>query len=177
MGWFTKAIPERKWAEVSADLGLTLKKEATTWYSVFRKQSAVGKVLSSSTLTDSATHKVHLLQLQAVASAIQEGGYIADSTFFLELVYIVLTGRRPAELHSDLEANPFCTAGSAEASLLLWAQALVAEFPEHEQSAESVRELTGYGAFAVARATVATCMACGDKKRAEVIRNSFVGKA
>ena len=92
MGWFTKAIPERKWAEISADLGLTLKKEATTWYYVFRKQSTIGSALSSSTLTDSATHKVYLLQLQAVASAIQEGGYIADSTFFLELVYIVLTG-------------------------------------------------------------------------------------
>ena len=177
MGWFTKAIPERKWAEISADLGLTLKKEATTWYSVFRKQSTIGSALSSSTLTDSATHKVYLLQLQAVASAIQEGGYIADSTFFLELVYIVLTGRRPAELHTDLETNPFCTAASAEASLFLWAQTLVAGFPEQERSPELVRELTGYGAFAVARATVATCMACGDTKRAEMIRSTFVSKA
>ena len=179
MGWFSKAIPERKWAEVSASLGLTLKREAVSWYSVFRQQSAIGRTLSSDTLTDVASHNVHLLQIQAVSSAVREGGYIVDIaniTFFLELVYIILTARPPSQLHADIGSTPFCLAGEAEASLTLWAQSLVNEFPLRERDPQLLRELGGYGAFVVARATVATCMACGDKKRAETIRSSFVGK-
>ena len=178
MGWFSKAIPERKWAEVSATLGTMLKTEALSWYSVFRQQSAVGRTLSSDTLTDPATHNVHLLQLQAVSSTVQEGGYIADLadvTFFLELVYIVLTGRPPSQLYTDIETTPFCLGGNAKDSLALWAQSLVEDFPLHERDPQLVQELGSYGAFVVARASVATCVACGDRNRAEAIRSTFVG--
>lgn len=119
MSWFSKSIPQRKWLEVSTTLGRNLTREAESWFAVFRQQSPSGRKLSVEKLNDVAIHCVHLLQLQAVSSVVEEGGYISDSIFFLELGYTVLTGKAPNELHHDISGTPFCVAGSAEGSLAL----------------------------------------------------------
>ena len=175
MGWFSNSIPERKWPTVSSELTIALKKEAASWYAVFRRTSPLGQKLSMETLTEKATRYLHLLQLQAVASAIDEGGYVTDKIFFLELVYIGLTGNRPTELHSDIDRTSFCTAGSADGSLALWARAMLEEFPPQDRDPALTAQLQGYGAFAVARAMHSTCVVCGDTKRANTIRRTFVG--
>ena len=175
MGWFSNSIPERKWLTVSSELAIALKKEAASWYAVFRRTSPLGQKLSMETLSENATDYAYLLQLQAVASAIDEGGYVTEKQFFLELVYIVLTGKPPTELHRDIDRTSFCTAGSADASLTLWASAMLEQLPPQERDPALVAELRGYGAFIVARATFATCVACGDMKRANLARASFIG--
>lgn len=174
MGWFSNSIPERKWPAVSSDLAISLKKEAVSWFAVFLRLSPEGKNLSMETLNESAINYVHLLQLQAVASAIDEGGYVKDKQFFLELVYIVLTGKSPSEMHQDIDRTSFCTTGSADASLALWSSAMLEVFRPKERELALVSELRSYGAFIVARAIFATCVACGDMKRANLVRGSFI---
>lgn len=177
MGWFSKAIPERKWVEVSATLANKLKDERESWYSIFRRETAACKFgLPADGLNRAATHYVSLLQLQAVASSLQDNGYVKDIAFFLELVYGLLTGHHPAEFHNDLQATPFCLAGDAEASLALWGEAMANELSSGGEKAELKKELGRYGAFLVSRSMFAACLACGDKKGAEKIRNFFVGK-
>jgi hypothetical protein len=176
MGWFSKAIPERKWIEVSATLASNLKNERESWYSIFRREtSSRGFTLPPDGLSRTATHYISLLQLQAVASTVQDNGYVSDVTFFLELVYGLLTGNRPAEFHRNLEATPFCLAGDAAASLTLWGQSMASELSSDTDRSELIEELARYGAFLVSRTMFATCVACGDKKGAEKIRSFFVG--
>ena len=174
MGWFSNSIPERKWQDVTINLGFALKKEATSWYTVFRRISPVGQKVSTEALGGKATELCHLLQLKAVAGAIAEGGYVSDALFFLELVYIVLTSKKPAEMHQALEQTPFCLAGDAAESLSLWADAMAEQFEVKDRGAPLVAELRGYAAFIVARAMFATYTACGDTKRAKQIRATFV---
>lgn len=177
MGWFSKAIPERKWVEVSATLAKKLKDECESWYSIFRRETAACNfALPADGLNRAATHYVSLLQLQAVASTLQDNGYVKDVSFFLELVYGLLTGNRPTEFHNDLQATPFCLAGDAAASLALWGEAMANELSSGGERSELIKELARYGAFLVSRSMFATCLACGDKKGAEKIRNFFVGK-
>ena len=177
MGWFSKSIPERKWIGVSATLASQLKDERESWYSIFRRETAsFGFALPPDGLSRAATHNISLLQLQAVASTIQDNGYVSDTVFFLELVYVLLTGNRPAEFHNDLAATPFCLAGDAEASLALWGRAMASELSSDSDRSELTKELARYGAFLVSRSIFATCVACGDKKGAEKIRNFFVRK-
>lgn len=176
MGWFSKAIPERKWIEVSATLASNLKNERESWYSMFRREtSSRGFTLSPDGLSRTATHHISLLQLQAVASTLQDNGYVSDVTFFLELVYGLLTGNLPAEFHRALEATPFCLAGDAAASLTLWGQSLASELSSDTDRSDLTAQLVPYGAFLVSRAMFATCVACGDNKGAENVRSSFVG--
>jgi hypothetical protein len=177
MGWFSKTVPERNWVEVSAILASKLKDERQSWYSIFQRETAPhGFALSPEGLCGAASHDVTLLQLQAVAGTLQENGYVSDTTFFLELVFTLLTGKAPAEFHRDIAATPFCLAGDAGASLALWAQAMANELSSGKDTPKLTEELVGYGAFLVARSKFATCIACGDKKEAEKIRRFFIGE-
>jgi hypothetical protein len=176
MGWFSKKIPERNWTDVGSTLGRMLKTEGESWYSIFQRQTAPRDfALVSDRLSPAATHYVSLLQLQAVAATLKNNGYVSDATFFLELVYIMLTGNLPAQLHRDIEATPFCLAGDAIKSITLWAQSIAGELSSNKDDSTLIAELEGYGAFIVSRAQFATCLSCGDKKGAEKARNSFVG--
>ncbi len=175
MGWFSKVIPERKWLDVSATLARNLKNECESWYSIFRRAETTncGFTLPPDGLNRAATHYISLLQLQAVASTLQDNGYISDATFFLELVYGLLTGNRPAEFHRDLEATPFCLTGNAAASLNLWGQSMASELSSKKDESKLTEELIRHGALLAVQAKIATCEACGDRKGAEKIRNFF----
>ena len=112
MGWFSKAIPERKWGDVSTTLGLSLRKERDSWYSTVQHSSAsYGFLFVSDNISHTAIHCTSMLQLSAVAATLEENSYVSDLTFFLELVYIVLTENPPADLHRDIESSPFSRAG------------------------------------------------------------------
>ena len=117
-----------------------------------------------------AAQYVSLLQLSAVAATLQENGYVSDVTFFVELVYILLTGNQPAQFHRDIEATPFSLAGDAQSSLTLWAQSMASELSPGNDNRRLIEELKPYGAFIVAQAKIATCEACSDPKGAEKIR-------
>jgi hypothetical protein len=114
-----------------------------------------------------------MLQLSAVAATLQENGYVSDLTFFLELVYIILTENPPAKLHDDIEALPFARTGDAQRSLELWACVMASELSPKRDNARLIEELTSYGAHLVVQAKIATCEACGDQKGAETVRKFF----
>ena len=55
MGWFSKAIPERKWADASTALGLKLQVTGGSWYSTFQHGTAShGFVLAPNGISDTA---------------------------------------------------------------------------------------------------------------------------
>ncbi len=176
MGWSSKAVPERQWVEVSSILASKLKDESQSWYSIFQRETASqGLMLPPEGLNGTATHYVSLLQLQAVAGVIQENGYISDSRFFLEMVFILLTGKAPAEFHHGIAATPFCLTGDAGASLTIWAQTMATELSSGKADPRLTEALAPYGGFLVARSMSATCLACGDQKGADKIRGIFIG--
>ena len=171
MGWFSKTIPERKWTDVSAALFQKLKGTRDSWYPTFQRESqSHGFALASDGPSRVATHYVNLLQLSAVAATLQDNGYVSDPVFFLELVYIMMSGNQPAQLHRDIAATPFSLAGNAQESLTLWAQSMAGELSPSNGSQRLVDELKPYGAFIVAQAKIATCEACGDQNGAEKTR-------
>ena len=114
-----------------------------------------------------------MLQLSAVAATLEENSYVSDLTFFLELVYIVLTENPPADLHRDIESSPFSRAGGAQQSLILWARTMARELSSNHEDPKLIEELCRYGALLVIKAKFATCEACGDRKAAEKTRNFF----
>ena len=65
-------------------------------------------------ISDIAKHYISMLQLSAVAATLQENAYVSDATFFLQLVYIILTQNAPAEFHRDIESLPFARVGDAQ---------------------------------------------------------------
>ena len=116
-----------------------------------------------------------MMQLSAVAATLQENSYVSDITFFVELVYIVLTGSPPAGLHRDIEALPFARTGDANRSLILWAHSMASELSSDKDDPRLIEELNRYGMLLVVQAKIATCEACGDHKGVEKIRSFFVG--
>ena len=174
MGWFSKAIPERKWANASTALGLKLK--GGSWYSTFQHGTASHSfVLAPNGMSGTANHYICMMQLSAIAATLQENSYVSDVTFFLELVYIVLTGSPPAGLHRDIEALPFARTGDAQRSLVLWAHSMASELSSDKDDPRLIEELNRYGMLLVVQAKIETCEACGDHKGAEKIRSFFVG--
>lgn len=174
MGWFSKAISGRKLADAGAALGLELKVAVGSWYSTFQQGTeSHGIVLASNEISGTAKHYIGMLQLSAVAATLQESSYVSDAIFFLETVYIVLTGNLPAGLHRDIEALPFALAGDAQKSLSLWAHSMASELSSEKDDPKLIKELNRYGTLLVVQAKIATCEACGDRKGAEKIRNVF----
>jgi hypothetical protein len=174
MGWFSKSVPERKWVEASTALARKLQVTAGSWYSTFQHGTAShGFVLASNEISDTAKHYISMLQLSAVAATLQDNSYISDATFFLELVYIILTGGLPVGLHRDIEALPFARTGDAKSSLILWAHSMASELSSDKDNARLIEELSRYGALLVVQAQIATSEVCGDHKGAEKIRSFF----
>jgi len=174
MGWFSKAIPERKWANVSFALGRDLQALGTSWCSTFERGRAPHNfAFVSNGMSAAVQHYISMLQLSAVAATLQENGYVSDVSFFLELLYIILTNNPPADLHCDIETLPFARVGDAQRSLNLWAQSMASELSPDEDSSKLIEELGRYGALLVIRAKITTCEACGDHKGAEKIRKFF----
>ena len=174
MGWFRKGISGRKSADAGAALGLELKVAGGSWYSTFQQGTESHCiVLASNEISGTAKHCISMLQLSAVAATLQENSYISDAYFFLETVYIVLTGNLPAGLHRDIEALPFALAGDAQRSLSLWAHTMASELSYEKDDPRLIEELNRYGTLLVVQAKIATCVACGDRKGAEKMRNLF----
>ena len=139
-----------------------------------------GKGLTAATLTKAAKHYMDMLQLSSVASTITENGYVdigdTDYAFFLELVYVALTGSPAAQMHVDVQeyqfVNPrmFQTIGDPKDSLTTWAAAVAAEISTGANDTELQTELGSHGAHLVLHARIVTCEACGDRKGAERVR-------
>lgn len=172
--WFSKVISVRKSATASAALGCELKVAGGLWYSTFQQETeSHGIILASNEISGTAKHYINMLQLSAVAATLQENSYVSDAIFFLETVYIVLTGNLPAGLHRDIEALPFALAGDAQRSLSLWAHSMASELSSDKDDQRLIEELSRYGILLVVQAKIATCEACGDHKGAEKMRSFF----
>jgi hypothetical protein len=105
MGWFRKTVPQRKWTDTSIALARELQTTGRSWWPTFQRGVAGhGISLIPDGIGDVAKHYISMLQLSAVAATLQENGYVSDATFFLELVYIILTQDPPAVLHQDIKA-------------------------------------------------------------------------
>lgn len=176
MGWFSKTIPQRKWIATSTALARELQTTAGSWYSTFQRGVAGhGISLTPDGIGDGAKHYISMLQLSAVAATLQENGYVSDVTFFLELVYIILTQNPPAGLHRDIEGLPFARAGDAQKSLTLWAHSMASELSTNADNPKLLEELNRYGVLLVVQAKIAACEVCGDYKGAEKVRKFFAG--
>jgi hypothetical protein len=173
MGWFSKTIPQRKWTDVSVALAQKLQSTASSWYATFRRGAAEHVSLKPDEISDVAKHYISMLQLSAVAATLQENAYVTDATFFLELVYGLLTRNPPAALHGDIESLPFALAGDARKSLMLWTHCMAREVSTSADDPKLLEELNRYGALLVIQAKIATCEACDDFKGAEKIRKFF----
>ena len=170
MGWFSKTVPERKWPDTAASIAKSLGSEAESLLSGIRQDAAsFGVQLSNSRTDDLTLRRVKLLQLQAVAATVAENGYVSDVVFFLELIYIFMTTRKPADFHNDLENNPFCTTLDPDRTLDLWAEAIAADFSPLERNETLIQSLRQGGARLVLQAKAVTCIACGDPKMAQKI--------
>jgi len=174
MGLFSRKIPRRKWIDIAPALGMTLKAAGNDWYPTFRAHTAANGL--TPTLTDPARHYIAMLQLSSVAATIVENGYVSDPTFFLELVYIAMTGRPPAQMHVDVEkyqtVRPRQTPDDPRASLIAWATVMASESSTSTDKAELAAELVSYGALLVVQAKISACVACGDQRGAERVRRA-----
>jgi hypothetical protein len=173
MGLFSKKVPQRKWSDASIALARKLQSTASSWYATFRRGAAEHDALLMPEISDVAKHYISMLQLSAVAATLQENAYVSDGTFFLELVYIILTQNLPAEFHRDIESLPFARVGDAQESLMLWAHSMATEVSKSASNSKLIQELNRYGAFLVVQAKIATCEACNDPNGAEKIRKFF----
>ncbi len=173
MGLFSRRVPQRKWSDASVALARKLQDTAGSWYATFRRGGAEHEVSLRPEISDAAKHYISMLQLSAVAATLQENAYVTDATFFLELVYIILTQNAPAEFHRDIESLPFARVGDAQESLTLWAHSMAAEVSESAGNPKLIAELNRYGASLVVQAKIATCEACNDFRGAEKIRKFF----
>ncbi len=167
MGWFSKAIPERKWCDASGALAKELKSMAGSWYPTFRGGAGErGVSLKSAEIGETAKLSIRMLQLSAVAATLQKNAYVSDASFFLELVYIMLTGNEPAVFHQDIERLPFARAGDAPKSMTLWARSTASQFSSTPDNPQLLEELARYRTLLVIQAKIPTCEACGDHKGA-----------
>lgn len=172
MGLFNKKVPQRKWSDASIALARKLQSTASSWYATFRRGAAEHDASLMPEISDVAKHYISMLQLSAVAATLQENAYVSDATFFLELVYIILTQNAPAEFQRDIESLPFARVGDAQ-SLMLWAHSMATEVSKSASNPKLFEELNRYGALLVVQAKIATCEACNDFKGAEKIRKFF----
>ncbi|MGH6973101.1 MAG: hypothetical protein ACRED7_12340 [Stellaceae bacterium] len=174
MGFFSNAIPQRKRAEVTADLGAKLLAASNKWFATFQQETAGNKFpLKQTTLTVLARKYVNMIQLSAVSATLQENGYvknIQDATFLMELIYVIMTQNPPSTLHGDIESVLFMFTDDAQASLASWAQAMAREISSNPTDQTLIKVLTAYGAGLATNAKIYTCLACGDPKTAEKIR-------
>lgn len=173
MGLFNKKIPQRKWSDASIALARKLQSTASSWYATFRRGAAEHDASLMPEISDVAKHYISMLQLSAVAATLQENAYVSDATFFLQLVYIILTQNAPAEFHRDIESLPFARVGDAQELLMLWAHSMATEVSKSASNPKLFEELNRYGALLVVQAKIATCEACNDFKGAEKIRKFF----
>ena len=175
MGLFSKKIPERKWIDVAPSLGLTLKTIGNEFYPTFLSHTAIPGLAPS--LAETGRHYIAMLQLSAAASTIVENSYVYDPTFFLELVYIAMTGRRPDQMHADIAdyqfRNPGQTPDNPRTSLIAWASEMAKELSPEANGPALAAELVSYGALLVIQAKISTCEACGDHKGAEKVRRAM----
>ena len=175
MGWFSKAVPRRKWQSASAALGQELQVMGSSWYSAFQRGTAACGFGLAAKMSNAAQHHVSMLQLSAVAATLQENSYVSDTSLsvFLELVYIILTKNPPAGLHHEIGTLPFARAGDARKALGLWARSMAAVLSPDKDDPRLTEELNRYGALLVIQAKIATCEACDDPKGAEKVRKVF----
>jgi hypothetical protein len=116
-----------------------------------------------------------MLQLSVVASSIIENGYISDYQFFLELVYIALTGNQLLQMHSDIAEYRFIwptpSLDNTRTALMAWGKAMAAELSMDSETAELESEVVAiYGAILAVKTKIFTCEHFGDREGAEKIR-------
>ncbi len=174
MSWFSKTVPQRKWPDLTATLGLKLRTLADEWYPTFRRGATAHGLALPQDVTDTAKHYIHMLQLSAVGATLADNSYVSDLNFVLELIYTILTEKDPNSLRQDIASLPFTRAGDARKSLSLWAESMMRELSPQKDDLKLVDELKSYGALLVIQAKLATCEACGDKKGAEKVRQHAV---
>lgn len=172
MAFFNKKISESKWLDVGLLLGQKLKKYSDEFYPTFLKHTEVQGLKPS--LSEKARHLVDMMQLQAVASTIVENGYSADPAFSLELIYIVMTERLPAQMHADISnQSQELMSEDARTALHAWSSMMAIELSRSGENSALSAELAPYGALLVVQAKIATCAACGDHRGAEKVRKAM----
>lgn len=175
MALFSKKVPERKWIDVAPSLGLRLKTIGNEFYQTISSHTTTRGLTPS--LSETARQYIDMLQLSCAASSIVENHYVSDPTFFLELVYIAMTGQRPEQMHADIEKyqfdNPSQAPDDPRTSLIAWASKMAKELLPGADDTVLATGLVSYGAWLVARTKISICEACGDRRGAEKVRRTM----
>ena len=87
MGWFSKVVPERKWPDITADLGIRLLQFHETWYAMVRKEAAARGLQLATALSDEAKRFIAIVQIGTVSRAIRlrRLSVMPASTFAIQL--------------------------------------------------------------------------------------------
>jgi hypothetical protein len=175
MALFSKKVPQRKWIDVAPLLGIRLKTIGNEFYQTFLSHTTIHGL--TPLLSETALRYIDMLQLSCAASTIVENNYVSDPTFFLELVYIAMTGRRLEQMHADIEEyqfdNPGQTLDDPQASLIAWASTMAKELLPGADDVALATELVSYGAWLVVETKISTCETCGDHRGAEKVRRAM----
>jgi len=172
---FGKTIPKRKWTDVSFELARELKDSKATWFTELVKHASSTNVdLTANKVSPELDSAIASLQWAVSATAIRENGYIkpSDFHFFIELLYISLTGRQPAEMTGDF-ATKMLEINDPRAAMDMWCNFVAPLVSDSTDNPELHKILNQFCALLILRTQIDTARACRDPKRADMLRSTL----
>jgi len=172
IGLFGKSVPKREWTAVVANLTGELSGFRATWFAELVKHASSANVeLTANEVSPELESAITSLQWAVSATAIRENGYIKlrDLQFFVELLYISLTGRSALEMTEDL-AMKMLEIDDQGAAMDMWCNFVAPLVSDSTNNPELHKILNQFGSAVVVRTMIDTAKACHDPKRADVLR-------
>jgi hypothetical protein len=171
MGLFTKTIPERKWVDVSAALGNSMKSYRASWFKDFVNHVFPLDIgLQSRELTPQMEDNIAILQFAVAAITIRENAYVKlkDFDFFIDLICISITSKKIADLDSRLTFE-LLAASDPKIAIQKWALIMLPIVARAERNQQLAEVLSQWAALLVVQSKIQTCEACFDRKAADAI--------
>ena len=175
MGLFGKTVPTRKWAAVVVNLTVELRDYRATWFAELVKHASSTNVdLTAIEVSPELDSAIASLQWAVSATAIRENGYIkfSDFQFFIESLYILLTGRSVLEMTEDL-AMKMLETNDQGAAMDMWCNFVAPLVSDSTNNPELHKILNQFGSAMVLRAMIDTAKACFDPKRADMLQSTL----
>ena len=174
MGLFSKIIPERKWTHVAATLYGNCKDARNTWYTLFCQHvSSMSVGLTKNQLTPEIESAIASLQWAVVGTTVRENGYVKlnDFTYFIELLYIAITGRKADEMVNSLGVK-LLQCDDPKRAMDEWGNTMVPLVSDSLTNPKLAEILSQWSSAIILQTKILTCEACYDHKGAEQIRKA-----
>ena len=175
MGLFGNTVPKRKWPDVQYTLYGGLRDCRARWFAHFVNHYTSKEIgLTTSELSPEIDSAITSLQLAVIATTIRERRYIKfkDVPFFVELLYILLTGRKSFETRNDAAAK-LLAVNDPQETIHMWCNMMVPLLSNSTNNRKLAEILSKWSAALIIQTKIETAESCFDRMGADAIRIDY----